>query len=131
MTVAEVLDNLIGILDAAQEALFSRGMFNVIHRETGFKIDLVVRKKRPFSQEEFSRRMSATFAGKQRWFASPEDVILTKLEWSKLGESERQFNDALNVARLQGPRLDRDYLQRWATDLGIQALLARLFAASE
>lgn len=86
------------------------GMFNVIHLETGFKIDLIIRKSRPFSRAEFARRLTAEMAGRPRWFASPEDVILSKLEWSKMGNSERQFLDALNVARVQGRSLDRAYL---------------------
>lgn len=55
------------------------------------------------------------------------DVILVKLEWSKLGESERQFVDAVNVAKVQKEKLDRSYLEKWAKELGVQKLLQRLF----
>jgi hypothetical protein len=106
-------------------------MFNVIHLETGFKIDLIVRKSRAFSNEEFSRRRPAIVSGQARSFASPEDVILSKLEWSMLGNSERQFHDALNVARVQAGTLDREYLTRWAEDLGIAELLMRLLQKLE
>jgi len=61
-----------------------------------------------------------------RWFATPEDVILAKLEWSKMGDPERQFTDALNVERFQGASLDRSYLEKWARELGIRDLLERL-----
>jgi polynucleotide 5'-kinase involved in rRNA processing len=87
--------------EAAREAVSSRSMFNVIHLESGFKIDFITRKARAFSKEEFSRREKGAFLGGSRWFTTPEDVILTKLEWSKLGESERQFVDAVNVAKVQ------------------------------
>ncbi|MBW2703155.1 MAG: hypothetical protein JRF33_20205 [Deltaproteobacteria bacterium] len=70
--------------------------------------------------------MMLTSLGKERWFASPEDVILTKLEWSKLGQSERQFRDALSVAQIQGESLDLSYLQHWATQLDVGDLLSRL-----
>jgi hypothetical protein len=112
--------------EAAREAVSSRGMFNAIHLLTGFKIDFIIRRKRPFSKEEFSRRERGVFLGELRWFATPEDVILAKLEWSKLGESERQLLDAVNVARVQGQKLDRSYLEKWAKDLGVQDLLQRL-----
>jgi len=102
-------------------------MFNVIHLESGFKIDFITRKARAFSKEEFSRREKGAFLGGSRWFTTPEDVILTKLEWSKLGESERQFVDAVNVAKVQKEKLDRSYLKKWAKELGIQKLLQRLF----
>jgi hypothetical protein len=54
-------------------------------------------------------------------------LILAKLEWSKLGDSERQFTDALNVARIQGEKLDREYLEKWARDLDLEQHLERLF----
>jgi len=113
--------------EAAREAVSSRGMFNVIHLESGFKVDFILKKNRPFSEQEFSRREKGVFLGESRWFATPEDVLLAKLEWSKLGESERQFPDAVNVAKVQGERLDRSYLEKWAKELGIQKLLQRLF----
>jgi hypothetical protein len=111
---------------AAREAVSRRSLFNVIHLETGFKVDFIVKKTRPFSEEEFSRREKGVFLGESRWFATPEDVILAKLEWSKLGASERQFLDALNVAKVQGEKLDRSYLKKWAKELDIQKLLQRL-----
>ncbi len=113
--------------EAAKEAVSSRSMFNVIHLESGFKVDFIVRKARPFSKEEFSRREKGVVLGKPRWFATPEDVILSKLEWTRLGESERQFFDAVNVANVQRERLDRSYLEKWAKELGVQKLLQRLF----
>jgi hypothetical protein len=58
--------------------------------------------------------------------ASPEDVILTKLEWSKLGESEKQWNDALQVARTQWERLDMIYMDKWAFELNVNGLWDRL-----
>jgi len=58
--------------------------------DTGFKVDLVPRRKRPFSTEEFSRRHYVEFLGKPRAFVTPEDTLLAKLEWAKRGGSARQ-----------------------------------------
>jgi len=113
--------------EAAREALSSRSMFNVIHLETGFKVDFIIRKSRPFSKEEFSRREKGVYLGESRWFATPEDVILAKLEWSRMGESERQFMDAVNVGKVQGEKLNRSYLEKWAKELDVEELLDRLF----
>jgi hypothetical protein len=113
--------------EAAMEALERESMFNVVHLETGFKVDLIMRKSRPFSRIEFSRRQQAVYRGQNRWFATPEDVILAKLEWTKMGDSERQFIDALNVAKIQGKALDRAYLQMWGRELEVGKLLQRLF----
>ncbi|MFN0159048.1 MAG: hypothetical protein ACKVRP_13375 [Bacteroidota bacterium] len=110
----------------ALDALRHQGMFNVIHLATGFKVDFVVCKSRPFSKEEFQRRKNLPFTGKGRWFASPEDVILSKLEWGNAGGSERQFQDALNVAKSQNDNLDWIYMKRWAGELNIEDLLERV-----
>jgi hypothetical protein len=105
--------------EAAMDALDKEQMFNVVHLETGFKVDLIIRKSRPFSKMEFSRRQPAFYLGANRWFATAEDTILAKLEWSKMSGSERQFKDALSVAKLQRDNLDRTYLEKWARELDI------------
>ena len=117
--------------EAAMDALARKQMFNVVHIETGFKVDLIIRKSRPFSKMEFSRRQYAFYLGANRWFATAEDTILAKLEWSKLSSSERQFNDALNIAKLQRGNLDRAYLEEWARQLDILSLLVKLFHEME
>ena len=117
--------------EAAMDALSRQQMFNVVHLETGFKVDLIIRKSRPFSKMEFSRRQPVFYLGADRWFATAEDTILAKLEWSRIGGSERQFNDALNVAKLQRDNLDRAYLEKWARELDVLDLLERLFQEME
>jgi hypothetical protein len=72
------------------------------------------------------RRQEVNFLGRGRWFASAEDIILAKLEWTKSGQSERQFADALNVAKIRGKSLDRSYLQTWARELEIEDLLDKI-----
>jgi hypothetical protein len=117
--------------EAAIDALTRQQMFNVVHLETGFKVDLIIRKSRPFSRMEFSRRQRAFYLGADRWFATAEDTILAKIEWSKISGSERQFNDALSVAKLQRNNLDRTYLEKWGRELQILYLLERLFQELE
>ena len=73
---------------AAREALALRRQFNVVDLETGWKIDLIIRKDRAYSREEFARRQPARVA-------SAEDTVLSKLEWAKAGESERQLRDVV------------------------------------
>jgi len=112
--------------EAAREALRERSAFNVIDYATGLKADLIVRRERPFSREEFARRRKAALPGTEAFVVSPEDAILSKLEWSRRGGSERQLRDALGVAVVQGPELDREYLRRWARELGVAELLEEL-----
>jgi len=104
---------------AAIEAMEHRGMFNIIDTHIGWKVDLVIRKARPFSQEEFTRRRPAELMGVQTWVLSPEDSILSKLEWAKGRESVLQLQDAIHVMITQWNTLDMEYLRRWAPVLDI------------
>jgi len=86
-------------------------MFNVIDMESGWKAGFIVRKARPFSVREFERRAAAEWDGLQIYVTSPEDVVLTKLEWSRAsGGSERQLSDVAGVLDSMGERLDVAYM---------------------
>jgi hypothetical protein len=101
-------------------------MFNVIDSGAGWKADLIIRKERPFSLREFSRKVPATILGIAVAVVSPEDSILSKLEWSRDSGSERQYRDAIGVAQLNVKTLDQSYLRQWANELNIEELLDRL-----
>ena len=101
-------------------------MFNIIDMESGWKADLIIRKPRAFSREEFDRRRRVDLFGHGFWVVSPEDVILSKLEWIKDRKSEVQYADALGVAVVQYHSLDHRYLQKWATELGVADSLDRV-----
>ncbi len=107
--------------DAAREAFAHQGMFNVVDPETGWKADLIIRKHRPFSEAEFARREATDFFGVPLAIASLEDVILSKLEWARLGASGRQLEDVRTLLRLAGDSVDRSYLDLWVAALGVRA----------
>ena len=111
--------------EAAREAWRRRGQFNVVDLETGWKVDLILCKDRPFSHEEFRRRQPATLLGAKVFVATAEDTVLAKLEWARLGESERQLRDVVGILQMQGTRLDRLYIERWAAELGVEMLWQR------
>jgi len=107
----------------AREALGRRRQFNVIDPETAFKVDLIIRKDRPFSVQEFGRRERRTLGGLSVMIATAEDTILAKLEWaSRAGGSERQLTDVRGIMQVCGERLDRGYLETWADALGLADL---------
>jgi|ERR1051325_5548247 hypothetical protein len=94
-------------------------MFNVIDLESGWKIDLIICKSRTFSQEEFGRRQKANVQGVPLYVASAEDIVIAKLEWSKLSHSQRQIEDAVGIMRIRHGALDRSYLEKWVNQLGL------------
>lgn len=103
----------------AFDALQHRSQFNVIDNETLWKIDFIVSKDSPFDRARFQRRRVTEIAGVDLSAATPEDVVIAKLLWSKLGESERQINDAAGVVRMQGEKLDVPYIESWVDALGL------------
>ncbi len=123
----ELLLGRLGELDVyvgdGRAALAARSMFNVIDHRTGWKIDLIICKDRPFSREELRRRRPATVGALRAHVASPEDVILSKLEWGVEAESERHLRDVERVIAADPDGLDDDYLDRWAAELGVRAQL--------
>ena len=107
--------------DAAREALQHRTMFNVVDTESGWKVDLMIRKDRAFSTTELERREAADVFGVALAIATLEDVILSKLEWAKLGASARQLEDVRTLLRLRGEDVDTAYIERWLDALGIRS----------
>ncbi len=104
-------------VDAALEALERHSMFNVVDLTTGWKIDLIICRPRPFSQEEFRRRTQAAFQETTLYIATAEDVVIAKIEWAKLAQSQRQLEDVVRILTVRGASLDRAYVQRWVAEL--------------
>jgi hypothetical protein len=113
-----------------RDAIQHHSSFNLIHYETGFKVDVFIPKKRAFDKIQLERRiLSVILTDPERtiYVASPEDTILAKLEWYRMGGevSDRQWRDILGVMKTKGGRLDLDYLRLWARELKVSDLLER------
>jgi hypothetical protein len=103
---------------AVEDALKSSMSFNVIQRSSLEKADIFVLGQDPFSVSKISRRQMHDTG---IYIYSPEDIILQKLRWYKMSptESPKQWRDILGVLKVQGERLDFDYLWQWAEKLGL------------
>lgn len=110
-------------VDAVRDAARRRGMFNIIHCEWVVKVDFVVRKDLPYRHEEFARRRRVVVEGTEIAIVTPEDLLLSKLHWAKNSQSELQLRDARNLVA-SVTDLDWAYLDRWAGELTVTALLA-------
>ncbi len=73
-----------------------------------------------------SRAVFHPCGGVDAWGVSPEDVVLSKLEWAGESASEQQMQDVLGVLETQYESLDMVYLRKWAEVLGVQGHLAEL-----
>ena len=113
------------------EAIVRKSCFKVIHLATSYKVDVFVVKDRSYDRVAFERMrrdaLDPADPSAEFFLASPEDTVLNKLEWFRLGGevSERQWRDVLGVLRVQGDRLDRGYLVCWAAELGVRHLLEK------
>lgn len=105
--------------DAARQAVRSRGQFNIIHPDSGFKVDVIVPSDTPFDRSRFSRKQRGHADQTHAFFASPEDVILKKMQYYREGGSEKHIRDITGILKLSGDRLDAPYIREWAVQLGL------------
>jgi len=118
-------------------AIKNSSSFNLIHLETSVKIDIFVYKNDAYQQNAIERRTEDTLVENDQrskfCFASPEDIIINKLNWYQMGDktSERQWLDIIGVIKIQGNLLDKKYLNKWAIKLKLIELLKKAFIDAE
>lgn len=113
-----------------RDAITRQSSFNLIHYETAFKVDIFIQKSRAFDHMQLERRRTSVIATDPEqsvYVTSPEDTILAKLEWYRMGGevSDRQWRDILGVMKTRAGDLDLDYLRKWARELKVTDLLER------
>ena len=118
------------------ESTRKHSSFNIIHRETMFKVDVFIPRPSPFLQSQLARAQTQTFFFETKLsakFASPEDTVLSKIQWYRLGGevSDRQWRDVLGVLKVRAGELDADYLRQWAGALHVGDLLERALKEAE
>jgi len=114
---------------AIRDAVDRRSSFNIIHLRTLFKVDVFVAGDDLPTRREMQRRRPYRLEDPPADIivASPEDIIVQKLHWYRLGDhvSERQWGDAMNVLTVRGSNLDREYMHDLAAQMGVDDLLTR------
>jgi hypothetical protein len=106
---------------AARVAVSQRGQFNIIHPRSGLKIDVIIGKNEPFDRLLFERCRRLVIApGVEASFASPEDLILKKLEFYREGGSDKHLRDIAGILKISGERVDRAYVKKWCRELGLE-----------
>lgn len=110
----------------ALDAWERKSEFNVIESVSGVKIDFWLAKGE-FDKARIKRAWAKNIKGKMVKFISPEDLIISKLIWSKkAGGSWRQIDDVKSVLAVQGKELDFDYLKLWIGKLGLEGEWVKL-----
>jgi hypothetical protein len=116
-------------------AVTNQSSFNIIHRESMFKVDIFIPQERAFVKKQFARSRRELLSADpvvQAYVSTAEDTLLAKLEWFRMGgeSSERQWRDVLGVLKVQAGTLDLEYLRNTAMELHVEDLLERALKAA-
>jgi hypothetical protein len=104
----------------ALQAMANQSQFNIIDYSSGWKVDFIIAEDSEYGQEAFGRRRLIDIAGTRVYIAGPEDVLIAKLRWAKLGGSDRQLQDAAGILMAQSDNLDVSYIERWVGNLQLE-----------
>ena len=117
--------------DAAREAVRQVGQFNVIHPASGTKIDFIIARKDRWGRAQLARRQRVQILpDREGYLARPEDIIISKMQYYRQGESEKHLRDITGILKASGRDVNRAYVRQWASNLGLtqiwDAILRRL-----
>jgi hypothetical protein len=115
--------------DAAAHAALHGGQFNVIRPDAGLKVDFIVRPTHSPDHARFDRALRlATADGGDALFTSPEDSIVSKLDFFRQGESDKHLRDIASILKIRGDQLDLSYISSWVSTHGLDEVWAELLA---
>ena len=94
------------------------GMFNIIHLESSYKVDFIVRSSHPFELQKFKRRSQIDFLGGKIWVITLEDLVISKLMWIQQLESDLHKRDVKSL--LENKNADLEYIKYWCKELKLK-----------
>lgn len=105
---------------AMRDAIVRHSQFNILHPASGNKLDVMVLSGSEHDGLRMCRRrvLELEYA-LSPFFASPEDVILKKLQYFQIGGSEKHLRDIASMLLIRRTEIDRFYITEWATKLGV------------
>jgi hypothetical protein len=116
--------------ESVRNAAESCFYFNVIHLETGIKVDFCVAGRDPIYTWAFEHCLVKSFDEfRQASYMPPESIILTKLRAYQGSGSTRHLDDIASILRVSGPELDLAYLHREAARMNGLAIWRELVEA--
>ena len=109
--------------DAVRKAIRQRHQFSIIDPASGLKIDVMISKGDAFDKSRFARiKRIRTLEDTEANFASPEDVIIKKMQYYKAGSSEKHLRDIMGMLKISGEMVDFKYISLWAKKLHLESI---------
>ena len=94
--------------------------------DTPFEVELFSLSDDDHDRQRFLRRRRVSLRGRETFLPTAEDVIITKLRWSRGGARAKDVDDTRNVIAVQGARIDWDYVASWCDRHGTREILDSL-----
>jgi hypothetical protein len=108
-------------IEVMLEEFRRHGQFNLLHEESGIKVDCMVIRNDAFGRTEFERKREMRVTARvEATVASPEDIIIGKLQYYQMGQSEKHLADIRGMIAVSGPEIDFEYIDRWTAELGLK-----------
>ena len=104
--------------ESVRQEIIRKGMFNVIDHRSGLKMDFIVRKDTEYRRLEFSRKIQKLLEDVPVWIVSPEDLIISKIEWIQQLQSDKQSRDISMLSTIPG--INKDYILFWCNKLNLK-----------
>ena len=108
--------------ESMKDAISRRFMFNIIHPASGLKVDVMIKQKSKFDVSRFSRGNNYPMDDIDVNFAAPEDVIIKKMEFYKMGGSEKHLRDITGILKTSETLIDLNYIEEWAGELFLKEI---------
>ncbi|MEO1209543.1 MAG: hypothetical protein AAFX78_08375 [Cyanobacteria bacterium J06638_20] len=88
------------------------------------RADLVITDDNEYEQLKLGRRQSYQLTDETAiYLISPEDLVVSKLQWGQQNQSQKQWRDVLGILKAQQESLDYEEMHRWAATFDLVARL--------
>jgi len=97
----------------------SRGHFNIIHHDTGFKADIYIAGNEEFQRWALENVNEIDFYGDKLPIAPPEYVIIKKLEFYNEGSAQKHISDIKAILEQSVEMIDFKKLNNYVLQFGL------------
>jgi len=96
-----------------EEAIEHRSTFNIIHLKTSIKVDFWMIGQDEYEIKKFSRRSKENIFNRAIYLITPEDLLISKLDWYKMTDVDKHYIDCIGIYKIQKEKLDINYIKTW------------------